>query len=999
MRRRSLGALAPGLAPGLASRLASGLASGLALRLAPRLASGAVLRLAAALVLALVLAQAPAPAGAQVPLYSMLPPLQNPRGLHWERLDTPHFTIVFPDSLAHEAQRAANLLERSYDPLTRTLASRPERIPVVLNNTSMTSNAFVAWGPRRTKWYAFPSTTIDDMGPIEWYSLLAVHEGRHIVQERSVRTGIVGILARLFGDNTTAFLGGQLYFPSWFWEGDAVGSETALTNDGRGRQPRFGARVRALAQAGARYEYYPAWMGTYRTYYPDWYEHGYLLTTHVRRVYGDSAWRRIIRRAARNPVAPMALGMALRKETGRSLVQLHRDAIAAFDSTWRAARDSLAITPATVHPLSRADYHEFTLPQYAGDGSLIALAGDLDAPRRLVRVRDGTLEVLHRTVGLFGDLQFHVRGKTVVWSEYEVSPRWGEESFLVIKALDLDTKQVRRLTHRSRYYAPALSSDESRLVAVDFSRSRRATLVILDAASGRELQRLPNDAGHFLVTPTWSEDGKSLLVVAVDPSRGNALVRVPLDDGASAGARAVADTLIAFTHVAISRPVAQGGRVYFGSPRSGLDNIFVLDLATRSISQVTSRPLGASWPAVAPDGHRLAFSDYSLGGYDVAEMPLDPARFAPVAWGEPHASPVVDVLVRQEQGGSILDSLPAVTWPTRPFTGWARVFDFHSRSLVSMSDGINTALFAESRNLLNTVAVTVGPSFNVNERTLSLEAGASYGALPVLVDVAGRVGSRASTFTDSAGAVRPYTWRERSFAASLRLPLTRLDGQVRQSMVASATLGRTSIGDQPIVFRNTNNNGDFTSATYALSASQVRSAAYRDLFPVGGAAFLAYRHAPSPSEYRSHQATASASLYLPGAWRHHALVLDVAREDQRPANYRFSSLVRFPRGYASRFHETLTRAGATYHLPLLYPDLALGNWLYFRRVQGNVFGDVGRGSDRDGGHAVDYRSVGGEMTVEVSPLGLRTSAWVGVRVSQRLTGDRRSLTEAVVVLR
>lgn len=937
-----------------------------------------------------------ASAGAQVPFYTALTSQQNPRGLHWERLDTPHFTIVFPDSMGREAQRAANLLERAYDPLTKTLASRPERIPVVLNNASMTSNAFVAWGPRRTKWYALPTTTIDDMGPVEWYSLLAVHEGRHIVQERAVRTGIVGFMSRLFGDNTTAFLGGQLYFPSWFWEGDAVGSETALSSAGRGRQPGFGERIRALAQAGAKYEYYPAWLGTYRTFYPDWYEHGYLLTTHVRRVYGDSAWRRVIKRAARNPIAPMALGMALKKETGRSLVQLHRDAIAAFDSTWRGQRDSLVITPATVHALSQADYRDFSLPQYAGDGSLIALYGDLDTPKRLVRVRDGKVEVLHRTIGLFGDLQFHVRGNTVVWSEYEVSPRWGEESFLVLKTLDLETKAVRQLSRRSRYYAPSLSPDGTRLVAVDFSRSRRATLAILDAATGRELQRLPNEAGHFLVTPTWSEDGASLYVVAVDASRGNALVRVPLDAN---GAGAPADTLIPFTHEAISRPVAQGGRVYFGSPRSGLDNIFALDLATRTMSQVTSRPLGASWPAVAPDGKRLAFSDYSIHGHDVAEMPLDPSRFVPVEWGAPHASPFVETLVRQEQGATILDYTPPVTWPTRPFTGWARAFDFHSRSLISMSDGTNTALLVESRNLLNTFGVTLGPSFNLNERTLSFEGGASYGALPVLVDMAGRVGSRASTYLDSADVVQPYTWRERSVAASLRLPLTRLNGQVRQSMVATATLGRTSISDQPIVFRNSNNNGDFTSATYTLSASQVRSAAYRDLFPVGAAAFLAYRHTPSPSEYTSHQATASGSLYLPGAWRHHALVLDVAREVQLPTNYRFSSLVRFPRGYASRFHESLTRAGATYHLPLLYPDLALGNWLYFRRVQGNVFGDVGRGSDRSGGHVVNYRSVGSELTVEVSPFGMRTNAWVGVRVSQRLTGDRRSLTEAVLVLR
>ncbi|HEX4934393.1 MAG TPA: hypothetical protein VFV33_14490, partial [Gemmatimonadaceae bacterium] len=362
--------------------------------------------------------------------------------------------------------------------------------------------------------------------------------------------------------------------------------------------------------------------------------------------------------------------------------------------------------------------------------------------------------------------------------------------------------------------------------------------MILDAATGRERRRLPNEAGHFLVTPAWSEDGGALFVVAVDDTRGNALVRVPLDGSA-------ADTLIPFTHEAISRPVPHGGRVYFGSPRSGLDNVYALDLATRTIAQVTSRPLGAMWPSVAPDGQRLVFSDYSIHGHDVAEMPLDPARFRPVDRAPRRATPFADLLARQEQGGSILDSLPTTTWPTRPFTGWARAFDFHSLSLAPVVDGVNTGIFAESRNLLNTVAVAVGPSFNLNERTLSLDGGVSLGALPVLVDLAGRVGSRASTYSDSAGAIQPYTWRERALTGSLRLPLSRLDGQVRQSLVASATLGRTFISDQPIAFRNENNNGRLTTLTYTLSASQVRSAAYRDLFPVGVAGFLAYRHTPS----------------------------------------------------------------------------------------------------------------------------------------------------------
>jgi hypothetical protein len=926
---------------------------------------------------------------AQVPILMALSAKQNPRGLAWRRIDTPHFIVIHPDSLDREAQRAATLLERAYEPLARSFQRKPERIPVVLNNSSMISNAFVAWGPRRSEWYAAPNTTVDLMGPVEWYSLLALHEGRHIAQERAVRTGIVGVLSRLFGDNTTAFFGGALYFPAWFWEGDAVGMETALSAAGRGRQPNFTQRIRALTQQGAAYPYRSAWQGTYRTYYPDWYELGYLLTSHVRRVYGDSAWRRVIRRAARNPIAPIALDRALRRETGRSLVQLHGDATQAIDSTWRAQRARVTETPATVHALSSADYHEFTLPQYAGDGSIVALYSDLATIKQLVRIRDGRMEVLRRAVGLFGELQFHVQGETVAWSEYELSPRWGEETFLVVKVLDLSTGKVRRLTDRSRYFGAAVAPDERRIAAVDFSRSRASTLVLLDAGTGAVTARLPNPAGHVLLTPTWARDGQSLFVVVLHEGRGNALVRVPLDGTA-------ADTLVPFTHEAISRPVAHGEYVYFGSPRSGLDNIHAVHLATREVRQVTSRLLGAMWPSVSADGTRLAFSDYGDRGYQVAEMMLDPAAFRTSEPSPLRHTPLVEALAVQESATAPLPPPVDSTWPSRPFTGWSRLFDFHSLSLAPTSDGVNYGGQLESRNVLNTVGATVGATFNVNERVAAAEVGLSYAGLPVIVDLSARLGSRASTYTDSAGVVEAYTWTERSMATSLRLPLTRLSGQVRQSLVAAASLGRTHISDQPIAFRFDNGNGGFTTATYLLSAVHARSAAYRDLYPVGVTATAAYRHTPGGSDYTSHQGSVLGAVFLPGAWRHHALVVDAAREEQRPGNYRFSSLVRFARGFNSRFHESITRVGATYHAPLLYPDLALGNWLYVRRVQGAVFADALRGSAGDGSRRTDYRSVGSELTADVSPLGLRTTIRAGVRVSKRLTGDRRTVAEAVV---
>jgi Tol biopolymer transport system component len=962
-------------------------------------ASARVLRVSLWFVLGIALIP-PEPAAAQAPLTSRLSTLQNPRGIAWYRLDSPHFTIVYPDSLGDEAQRVARLLENGYQPLANSLGRTPPRIPVVLNNQSLTSNAYVAWGPRRSQWYPMPNPTVDGFGPVEWYRLLAAHEGRHVVQEHAMRTGWVGLAGRIFGDNTVAFLAASLYFPAWLWEGDAVGMETALTGAGRGRQPAFTGRNRAMLAAGMSYRYYPAWQGSYRTYYPDWYELGYILTSYVRRHHGDSAWRRVIRGAARNPLAPWALSAALRRETGASLTQVHGAAMREADSLWRAQRAAVVETPATRLSPANDEYHTWLYPQYAGDGSVIAAYTDLNTVTQLVRLRNGRREVLVPRVGLVGELQFHVRGNRVVWAEYEADPRYGERNFLVIKRLELGTGEVKRLTDRSRYFGPALSPDARRIVAVEYSLSRRARLVVLDAETGAVLERLPEDPG-FLVTPAWAPDGNAIDVVRVDSVRGNALVRVALDGSPE---RVVID----YTAMAISRPTPVGNQVLFGSPRSGLDNIWTVDTATRAMARITSRRFGASYPSMADDGQRLVFADYGPTGYDVAEMSIDPGGIVPAQDVAPDAVLLADSVIAQERRlGALHDSAglsppmagsAEVVWPVRPFTGWSRLFDFHSLMIAPTSDGMNAGLALESRNLLNTFGMNIGVVFNPNERTQALEVGASYGGLPVIVEGALRLGSRASTYTDTTGDERNFTWDEQSVTAVARLPLTRTFGLQRQSVTLSAGVGVTDISSQPVEFRFENNNGRFVPLSYVLSASQVRAAAYRDLLPTGVSATMLYRHTPGSNDYRSHIVAVRATAILPGLLANHGLVVDAGHEEQRPSNYRFSSELLFPRGFGRRYHDRLTRAGIAYHLPLWYPDLAAGPLVYARRVQGSLFAEGGRGSDRLDARVYQYRSVGGELTADLAPLGTRSTMRVGVRLSQRLTGDQRFVSEFILSL-
>jgi hypothetical protein len=156
------------------------------------------------------------------------------------------------------------------------------------------------------------------------------------------------------------------------------------------------------------------------------------------------------------------------------------------------------------------------------------------------------------------------------------------------------------------------------------------------------------------------------------------------------------------------------------------------------------------------------------------------------------------------------------------------------------------------------------------------------------------------------------------------------------------------------------------------------------MLPRGAAGAVVYRHTPLSGDYEGHQLYVQGTLYLPGLARSHGLVLEAEREEQRRVNYLFSSFTAVPRGYDGLTAERLGRVGATYAFPLFYPDLAVGPLAYFRRVQGSVFYDYGYAARRDNSVRLLLRSVGAELTTDMSPIQLRSSMRIGLRVNYRI---------------
>jgi hypothetical protein len=931
---------------------------------------------------------------------------QNPPGLDWRQIQTERFNVIFPAAISADAQRVANTLEHIYSPVSKTLRGSHKPLEVVLVNQLAQSNGFVALAPRRSVWFSTPPQNAGLLSG-DWYQLLAVHEMRHVVQYDRMRRGLVRLAWLFFGEQGQ-IAASHMLVPAWFWEGDAVGIETALTQTGRGRIPQFALDIRALLLAGRRYSYYKALHRSYRDWYPSHYPLGYFLTTHVKRHYGPETWDKVLGRTARWGFHPFSFSRALKKYTGASAAQTYERAMDELTQLWQTQQKDLPTTPLRVLAGQRRSgvWTNYAYPQPLADGSVLASKSGLADPATLVRLHPDGREERVRFYQSLGGLR--AAGGKVAWNRSTPDPRWGNRSYSDVMVLDIDSGQMRQLTRKAKLFAPAPSPDGTRIAAVEFGPDRRCHLVLLETATGAEQARFSAPDGVFRRTPAWSEDGRYIAVVRQD-ERGNAVERID----AASGEGQIA---LPHTHADIGWPVFWGSYLLFDAAYSGIDNIHAVHLPSGAHYQVTSRPLAATHAAVAGDS--LLFQEYTVAGYRVAAMPLDPATWTPVEQVADRQVRYYEPLINQEQGGPILADIPQRSYPVSTYRPLGHLFKVHSWSFSPLPPryGLNLT----SSDLLDLSSMSGGVEYNSNESAFSALGDFSLAAWYPIFSVGGRWGERAGdydiktrTMEGDSLAVKKEgktdKWTEKSLSAGVELPFDFSRGPWQSFAHLRAKVEWTDIADRDALNRpeddlywpdsssvnqevkdvfTENHNGRFAPLTYQLVFERSRHSAARDLAPAWGQSLqLSYRHTPFAGDYDGTLLSGRLGLLFPGLATHHSLQLAGGYEWQDPAAadalpYRFASEQTFVRGYDYQFHHRFSQASVNYALPLVYPDWNLGALVYLKRFKVNFFYDYGRGED-DAQPPEIYQSAGAELTTDFLPFTLPIPLDMGLRYVYR----------------
>lgn len=556
--------------------------------------------------------------------------------------------MTFPPELEGIARHAAEVAERVHAVLREELAPAPPgRIDLVVTDHLDITNGYATPFPsNRVVIFARPPLDMPSLAYArDWVELVVAHELVHIFH-LDVTGSVGGALRRVFGRVPLFWpLFPVIGTPAWNLEGLATHYESRLTGAGRvhGTFHEMVVRTAALEDRIPDLDRVttpsPVWPGGQASYI-----YGASFMRWLADTYGYAVHSRLVDATAGAELPPfLFFGRIAKEVTGRDFEALYdqwrdqagRDALAA-----REAVSSLGLTESESVPGTpgRPDLRgPFAVwPRVSPEGARLAFSADDFRSAPATRVLDlvtGELRTVARrnqASMILGPASWLPDGSGVITAQLEFSGPYRLHSDLWRVGMD---GVESRLTDGARLERPDVARDGRRVVAVQ-NRHGAMPLVLHDLVTRRLETLAPAAAGEGFTTPRWSPDGRTVAaarfaggrtdVVLVDVASGSI---VPLTDDDAL------DLAPAWT--------PDGRRVLFWSDRSGIPNLYAIDLGAdsqqfpraeaRPVLQVTNVLGGAFDPDISPDGRWIYFSAYHSDGWRIERVPLRPESWRPAA--------------------------------------------------------------------------------------------------------------------------------------------------------------------------------------------------------------------------------------------------------------------------------------------------------------------------------------------------------------------------------
>lgn len=843
--------------------------------------------------------------------------------IKWRQIKTKKFGIIYPDYYETKAQEFASALDTIFGFVGSSLKTIPPNVPFILHTNTSYANGLSAWAPKRNELW---TTTHTDTYAYPWMLQLAIHEWRHSVQVYALHTGASKFLVNALGEHVYGLILG-LYIPIWFMEGDAVVAETALTPTGRGKTPDFNMYFKAQVLDKGVYSFDKALLGSKKEYVPNTYILGYNLTAFGRQKYDKYIWADMLENVGRNFWKFQFFGKSEKRNLKIDLESLYFEMIDSLKTKWTEEDKAYYETKKdiTSNPLGKKDkfYSNYLSPQRLNDSTIISIKTSSFEAAQIVKLSNNN-ETKISSIGSILNSYTDILNNKLLFSEYKFHPRWEHENYGDIIEYDIEKDNYKRITNKKRLYNPTYNpNNENIIAAIEEDSINDQRLVILDKTTGNILIRFEHSKSYDKFSyPTWSDKADEIFLIKFNLC-GKSIGKYNIYNQSYT-------QITPFSFNNILKTKFHNGRLYFIGDYDNTYQVYSFNpyINSNNITQNTDSRFGVMDFSFLGDS--LIISQYTADGSKVYIQPIIKGDSIKKDKETP-LFPLAKVITEQEDYLFTKDKIRDTIFKSKKYSKLKHLFNFHSWAPIYInaeSQDIDFGLSLFSQNIMGTSLFSTGYRYLVAEKRGELFFDYTYKGFYPILNLKLNYSQRNissyvwNEYNSSLNAVLPYAWTKNNYNKYFN------------------TIFRYSYRDINPISNYHSSLINFHTLGIGFRTGIIKSMAVKDLSPRLGQT-LGINLQRSLSSENASIITISSTTYLPSIFRNHSFEINLDYQKNTPSVYYFPNEVFLTRGVYGEYPETFYGAKFNYHLPLCYPDFAIGKLLYIQRLTARGFFDFG----------------------------------------------------------
>jgi len=546
--------------------------------------------------------------------------------LDWFTIETTHFTINFHKESERSALTVAKIAEEIYGPITSLYNYEPsDKVNFIISDVSDIANGATDFFNNRIEIFA-TALDYDLRGTHNWLRNVITHEYTHMIQIQAsmkLSTKFPAIYLQwlnyeqerrpdvLYGypNVIVSYPLSGFGVPAWFAEGTAQYQRQQTGYDNWDSNRDMILRMYVLDDNMLSYNEMGQFSSITSLKAESIYNSGFAFVRYISETYGEDKLADLTR--ALGDLTNFSMDKAFRKCLDIDGSDIYENWKKHLQKDYNEKLSNVKaniIEGETIEKKGFANYY----PHFSPDGTKIAFLSNQDydyASTGLYIYDIAKKEKKLISFPVSTNFSWSPDGKKLLYSRRNVPPTINDIVLFDIYEYDIAKEDEKRITKKTRAISPSYSPDGKSICFLTNGDGTNNLFVSdIDGKNIRKITDYKN--GEQLFNPVFSKDALSIYFdYAFEKDRKIASINL-----ADNKFNFVLDSSFADSRSAYFSE--DGNTIFFSSDRTGIYNIYSLDLQTKITKQITNVLGGAFMPSIDNKGN-LCYSSYKSTGYKI----------------------------------------------------------------------------------------------------------------------------------------------------------------------------------------------------------------------------------------------------------------------------------------------------------------------------------------------------------------------------------------------